>query len=134
MRGGKFICKFMRRMDARVFLNAATCAHVDFRRVSGGLYNAIPLFKDPSNLSWCFWIPVERSFVKQESASATNIHMDSNIAMFGSTRLQVHNDKLLGFLHSKLSLYKNLEMRQASAWIPAYRAFAPQASRNHMQI
>ena len=101
-------------MDANVFIfnNAATCAHVDFCRASGFLYSAISLCKNPGNLSWCFWVPVERNFAKQESTSATNIHMDSNIAMFGSTlRTQIRNDKTLGFLHSKISLYRNADIR-----------------------
>ena len=132
MRGGKFMCKFMCRNGRKRFFDAATCAHVDFRRASGFLYSAISPCKNPSNLSWCFWIPVERNFAKQEPTSATNMHMDSSIAMSCSTRIQIQNDKLLGLLDSTNSLYRKTEIRRASAWIPAWRNFAPQASRNHM--
>ena len=76
---------------------------MDFRRASGFLYSAISPCKNPSNLSRCFWIPVERDFAKQESTNAKNIHIDSSIAMFCLTRIQIRNDKLLGFLHSKVS-------------------------------
>ena len=109
MRGTNSCANSCAEMDANVFIsnNAATCAHVDFCRASGFLYSAISLCKNPGNLSWCFWIPVERNFANQESTSATNTRMDSNIATLCSTQTQIHNDKLLGFLHSKILLYRN---------------------------
>ena len=74
------------------------------KRMSGFLYSKILLWMNPSSLSSCIWVCVERSIAMLESMWVFVALVGSCFAKFRSTGIQKHHARLPGFLHSEIAL------------------------------
>ena len=74
------------------------------KQMSGFLYSKILLWRNPSSLSLCIWVCVERSVAMLESMRVFVALVDSCFAKVRSTGIQKHHDGLPGFLHIEIAL------------------------------